>query len=104
MNREFDLYYVIDEEGDISCESICENKEQWVPGRGWAEPNVHVIEYSAYESLHSEKENLEKALEEAKKVISSLSERHLWHPLLGECICDKHQDAKVWLDKYGGDK
>ena len=48
--REFDLYWCLDEDGSISPydSSICENDVKWVDGSDFAEPNCHVIEYSAY--------------------------------------------------------
>lgn len=63
--REFDLYFVIDEDGSISPydSSICENNIKWENGCGWAEPDVHVIEYSAYQQALEQINKLEKALE-----------------------------------------
>jgi hypothetical protein len=58
--REFDLYWCTEPDGTISPydSSICENYEKWQPGHKWAEPNAHVIEYSAYEALKEENERL----------------------------------------------
>lgn len=53
--KRFDLYFVRDDDGSISSydSSICENDQDWVAGCKWAEPNNHVIEYSAYQKLEA---------------------------------------------------
>ena len=62
--REFDLYFCLDDDKTISPydSSVCENYEKWTPGCGWAEPTIHVIEYSAYEELKRKIEELEEQI------------------------------------------
>lgn len=49
----------------------------------WGKPNVELFDQLA----------------EAKMVLEALYKRHLWHPDMGECICDAHADAAALLAK-----
>lgn len=65
--REFDLYFVTDDDNTISPydAQICENTNEWSPGCGWAKPDVHVIEKSAYDQLLADARELQRVLQKA---------------------------------------
>jgi hypothetical protein len=88
---------------------------------------LHVIEKSAYDKLAKENEELKKekeitwakwnhtelesettslreSLKEANIIINRLYKRHLYLPMLGECICDHHIRAAEFLAKTEGKK
>lgn len=77
--REFDLYFVIDDDGLIYpySSSVCEHSEKWTPNSKWPEPTIHAIEYSAYKAAQDEAEKYKTLAEELKKTLELINQEEL---------------------------
>lgn len=58
---------------------------------------LHLIEQRHYQELETK-------FNTALDIIESLYKRHLWHPDMGECICDPHSQAAEFLSTVRGNK
>jgi uncharacterized protein YukE len=103
--REFDLY--IDPDGYE--DQICENKVEWHQDCLWAEPDVHVIEKSAYHAMKAENERLRGRIDILSKgwpaadILRFQKDRDAWKQMaekLAECVLSVKQTSAEGSEKY----
>lgn len=53
--------------------------------------------------LQTENDHLKAKLDRAYKALDQLYKRHLWHPSMGNCICNAHLEALDVLKEIEGE-